>query len=187
MTPWHTDAQRYSSPSVGVCPSVRLLNFTKEDKVNLSVLLPGTAQCGYNKLPFGGNRERHTGFGSEAEEAGSVQYKDNYSTWMGQGNSGGFNTAFFFFFFLLFSLAANLINELMVCPCLCYEWWIPGISLCIHICTYADKALFFIYIKKKSVRRCLVSGELYYSSHITSVEHRFNVSSSGYHNWFLLF
>lgn len=31
-----------------VRPSVRPLNFTKEDKVNLSVLVPGRAQCGCN-------------------------------------------------------------------------------------------------------------------------------------------
>lgn len=33
--------------------SVRPLNFTKEDKVNFSVFVPGRAQCGYNNSSFG--------------------------------------------------------------------------------------------------------------------------------------
>ena len=66
--------------------SVRPLNFTKEDKVNLSVFVPGGAQRGRNDLWLGANTERHAGFGTE--EAGSVQHRDNYSICMGQGNSG---------------------------------------------------------------------------------------------------
>lgn len=40
-----------------VCPSVRPLNFTKEDKVDLSVFVADRDLCGCSNLSFGSNRE----------------------------------------------------------------------------------------------------------------------------------
>lgn len=59
-------------PHLCFCPSVRTLNYKKEEKVNLSVVFPGS----YKSESFRGNWERH-GFGSETQHQNNCLAQDS--------------------------------------------------------------------------------------------------------------